>query len=196
MIDHILNPEPVDYDEMDWAGLTAGMTGKILAEMDPASMDVATVNKIKHLNRLANYGMKTPMRSILNFNAVLFRAVENKALSWNNWDKIDQFHTRHLSSLTVAEVTCGTSKIAPGSVTVGGGGGANGGTKKPNWDTLRKSMTDHHICFKFNKGKCDQEEDHDMNGNGKILLHACGLCTFNKRGIVKNHGAQECKPDF
>jgi hypothetical protein len=35
-----------------------------------------------------------------------------------------------------------------------------------------------------------------MNGNGKILLHACGLCTFTKRGIVKNHGAQECKPDF
>ena len=69
--------------------------------------------------------MKTPMRSILNFNAVLFRAVENKALSWNNWDKIDQFHSRHLSSLTVAAVTSGTSKIAPGSVTVGGGGGNN-----------------------------------------------------------------------
>ena len=81
MVDHILNPEPVDYDEMDWAGLTAGMTGKILAEMDPGSMDVATVNKLKHLNRLANYGMKTPMKSILNFNAVLFRAVENRALS-------------------------------------------------------------------------------------------------------------------
>ena len=56
MIDHILNPEPVDYDQMDWAGLTAGMTGEILAEMDPASMDVATVNKIKHLNRLAIMG--------------------------------------------------------------------------------------------------------------------------------------------
>ena len=51
MIDHILNPEPMDYDEMDWAILTAGMTGKILAEMDPTSMDVATVNKLKHLNR-------------------------------------------------------------------------------------------------------------------------------------------------
>ena len=68
------------------------MTGKILAEMDPSSMDTATVNKLKHLNRLANYGMKTPMKSILNFNAVMFRAVENQALTWQNWDKIDQFY--------------------------------------------------------------------------------------------------------
>ena len=202
MIDHILNPEPVDYDEMDWAGLTAGMTGKILAEMDLTSMDVSTVNKIKHLNRLANYGMKTPMKSILNFNAVLFRAVENKALTWNSWDRIDQFHTRHLSSLTVAAATSGVARAgsAPaGTGGVGAGGGGNlqgGGSKKPSGEILRKSMSDHSICFRFNKGKCDQEDDHDLYGNGKILLHACGLCTFNKRGVVKNHGAQECKPDF
>ena len=197
MIDHILNPEPVDYDEMDWASLTAGMTGKMLAEMDPDTMDPATVNKMKHLNRLANYGMKTPIKSILNFNAVLFRAVENKALSWQNWEKIEQFHTRHLSSLTVAAATSGVGKTAPASGSVSGSGG-QGGTpsKKPNWETLKKSMTDHHMCYKFNRGQCDQEEDHDTNGNGKILLHACGKCTFANRGIVKNHGAQECKPDF
>ena len=190
MIDHILNPEPLDYDEMDWASLAAGMTGKILAEMDPAAMDIATVNKLKHLNRLANYGMKTPIKSILNFNAVLFRAVENQTLTWNNWDKIDQFHTRHLSSLTVAAVTSGAGKTAPGSSS---GVASN---KKPSWETLRKSMADHHMCFKFNKGKCDQEDDHDTNGNGKTLLHACGMCAFASRGIVKTHGAQECKPDF
>ena len=197
MIDHILNPETVDYDEMDWASLTAGMTGKILAEMDPSVADTATINKIKHLNRLANYGMKTPMKSILNFNAVLFRAVENKALSWQSWDKIDQFHTRHLSSLTVAAATSGVGKTTSGSVEQAGSVGVTTSKKeKPNWMTLMKSMGEHHICFKFNKGKCDQEEDHDMNGNGKILLHACGLCSYSKRGIVKNHGSQECKPDF
>lgn len=199
MIDHILNPETVDYDEMDWASLTAGMTGKILAEMDPSVTDTATVNKIKHLNRLANYGMKTPMRSILNFNAVLFRAVENKALSWQSWDKIDQFHTRHLSSLTVAAATSGVGKTTSGSgeqVQAGSIGGGSTKKDKPNWVTLMKSMSEHHMCFKFNKGKCDQEEDHDVNGNGTILLHACGLCSYSKRGIVKNHGAQECKPDF
>ena len=190
MIDHILNPEPFDYDEMDWASLTAGMTGKILAEMNPAAIDIATVNKLKHLNRLANYGMKTPVKSILNFNAVLFRAVENQTLSWNNWEKIDQFHTRHLSSLTVAAITSGAGKSASGS----GSGGAS--MKKPSWETLRKSMTEHHMCFKFNKARCDQEDDHDTNGNGKTLLHACGMCAFANRGIVKTHGAQECKPDF
>ena len=69
--------------------VTAGMTGKILAELTPEGViDIATINKLKHVNRLANYGMKTPMRSILNFNAVLFRAIENRALSWDNWDKI------------------------------------------------------------------------------------------------------------
>ena len=44
-------------------------------------MDDTTVNKIKHINRLSDYGMKTPMKSILNFNAVLFRAVEYRALT-------------------------------------------------------------------------------------------------------------------
>ena len=167
MIDHILNPEPVDYDEMDWASLTAGMTGKILAEMNPAAMDIATVNKLKHLNRLANYGMKTPVKSILNFNAVLFRAVENQTLSWNNWDKIDQFHTRHLSSLTVAAVTSGAGKSVSGS----GSGGAS--TKKPSWETLRKSMTEHHMCFKYNKARCDQEDDHDTNSFPAGFLRGC-----------------------
>ena len=32
MIDHILKPEPFDYDEMEWASPLAEMTGKILAE--------------------------------------------------------------------------------------------------------------------------------------------------------------------
>ena len=27
MIDHILKPEPLDYDEMEWASPLAGMTG-------------------------------------------------------------------------------------------------------------------------------------------------------------------------
>ena len=197
MIDHILNPETIDYDDMDWAVLTAGMTGKTLAEMDPTKMDQATVNKIKHLNRLSNYGMKTPMKSILNFNAVLFRAIENKALVWTNWEKIDQFHTRHLSSLTVAAATSGAARAPAGSGSGGGQGAARGGQgKKPDWNTLRASMSDHQICFKFNKGKCDQEDDHDLSGDGRILIHACGSCTYAKRGIVKNHGAQECKPDF
>ena len=203
MIDHVLNPETVDYDDMDWAGLTAGMTGKILAEMNPGMMDAATVNKIKHLNRLSNYGMKTPMRSILNFNAVLFRAVENKSLTWDNWDKIEQFHTRHLSSLTVAAATAGAGKASGGHGGVGGAGGASGGQggqggrkDKPSWNALRESMTKHSICFKFNSGKCDQEDDHDLNGDGRVLLHACGTCTHANRGVVKNHGSKECKPDF
>ena len=32
MIDHILKPEPFDYDEMEWASPLAEMTGKILDE--------------------------------------------------------------------------------------------------------------------------------------------------------------------
>ena len=65
MIGHILNSEQVDYDGMDWASLTAGMSGKILGDMDPA-----TFNKMKTRNFLSNYGTKTPIKSILNFIAV------------------------------------------------------------------------------------------------------------------------------
>ena len=193
MIDHILNPETVDYDSLDWAGLTAGMTGKILAEMDPAVTDMAIINKIKHVNRLANYGMKTPMKSILNFNAVLFRAIENRGLSWDNWDKIEQFHTRHLSSLTVAAATGSVAKPDAGEAQTDHTIKAS---KRVENEALRKAMTAQHICFRFNRGKCDHEDDHDSNGNGLTLLHACGLCSKENRGIVKTHGAQECKPDF
>jgi hypothetical protein len=178
---------------LDWAGLTAGMTGKILAEMDPAVTDMATINKIKHVNRLANYGMKTPMKSILNFNAVLFRAIENRALSWDNWDKIEQFHTRHLSSLTVAAATGSVAKPDAGEAQTDHTIKAS---KRVENEALRKAMTAQHICFRFNRGKCDHEEDHDSNGNGLTLLHACGLCSKENRGIVKTHGGQECKPDF
>ena len=195
MIDHILNPETVDYDNLDWAGLTAGMTGKILAEMDPGVTDNATINKMKHLNRMANYGMKTPMRSILNFNAVLFRAIENRALSWDNWEKIEQFHTRHLSSLTVAAVTASVGSPAVGETPAVIDTSATKG-KRAESEALRKAMVAQHICFKFNRGKCEHEEDHDTNGNGLTLLHACGKCSKDNRGVVKTHGAQECKLDF
>ena len=137
--------------------------------------------------------MKTPMKSILNFNAVLFRAIENRTLTWNDWNKIEQFHTRHLSSLTVAAAT--STPVSGGNGTPAAPGSAVK-AKKTDWETLRKSMVSHHICFKFNRGKCDQEDDHDTNGNGVTLLHACGACSLANRGFVKTHGAQECKPDF
>ena len=151
MIDHVWNPETIDYDEMNWAGLAAWMTGKILAEMDAVATDIATVNKLKHLNRLANYGMKTPMKSILNFNAVLFRAIENRSLSWDNWDKIELFHTRHLSSLTVAAAAIS----ATGKTEVGQGNLGNQTVvagKKVNQKALREAMVSHHMCFMFNRG--------------------------------------------
>ena len=68
--------------------------------------------------------------------------------------------------------------------------------KHVNQKALREAMVSHHMCFMFNRGKCDQEDDHDTNGNNKTLLHACGACVLAKRGVVKTHGAQECKPDF
>ena len=43
MIDHILKPEPLDYDEMEWASLPDGMTGKILAEMESTATDIASL---------------------------------------------------------------------------------------------------------------------------------------------------------
>ena len=45
MIDHILKPEPLDYDEMGWASLPDGMTGKILAEMESTATDIALLGQ-------------------------------------------------------------------------------------------------------------------------------------------------------
>ena len=136
------------------------------------------------------------MRRILNFNAVLFRAIENRALSWDNWDKIEQFHVRHLSSLTVAAATASVAAPVDGGDAQNVPKNASIKTKKDESEALRKAMVAQHICFKFNRGKCDQEEDHDSNGNGLTLLHACGKCSKENRGIVKTHGVQECKPNF
>ena len=45
MIDHILKPEPLDYDEMEWASPPAGMTGKILAEMESTATDIVSLGQ-------------------------------------------------------------------------------------------------------------------------------------------------------
>ena len=44
MIDHILKPESLDYDDMEWAS-PAGMTGKILAEMESTATDIASLGQ-------------------------------------------------------------------------------------------------------------------------------------------------------
>ena len=45
MIDHILKPEPLDYDEMEWASPLAGMTGKSFAEMELTATDIASLRQ-------------------------------------------------------------------------------------------------------------------------------------------------------
>ena len=197
MIDNVLNPETVVYDDMNWASFTAGMTGKILAEMQVGGVDNATINKMKHLNRIANYGMKTQMKSILNFNAVLFRAIENRSLSWDNWEKIELFHTRHLSSLTVAAASSRTEFVDDQQQS-SGQNNTNPNDKKVEGaenKKLRLHTTSHHFCFKFNKGQCEHEDDHDLN-HGVTVIHACGKCSLFNRGVVKTHGSHECKSHF
>ena len=100
-----------------------------------------------------------------------------------------------MSSLTVVAVTAYVGSHAVGETPAVIDTSATKG-KRAESEALRKAMVAQHICFKFNRGKCEHEEDHDTNGNGLTLLHACGKCSKDNRGVVKTHGAQECKLDF
>ena len=84
--------------EMSPTEFAAGYTGKILAEMEEEFRGTQTENKLRHLNRLFHYALDTDFTSVLSFNQKFLRGIEQKNNSWESWDKIQYWHSRHLET--------------------------------------------------------------------------------------------------
>lgn len=102
-LDAVLCPNPPAYADMTIAEFAAGFAGKILAEMPAQFRGSATENQLRHLNRVCHYAMDTSFESVLAFNGAFLRGIEQKVNSWNSWEKIQEWHNRHLDSMKYSD---------------------------------------------------------------------------------------------
>ena len=103
------------------------------------------------------------------------------------------WHSRHLESIRLAGFKPKLDK--PGN----SGGTQKNGSSASDEDLAKKKsknfVPQHFIrskklCIKYQKGVCEFTADHDIGGVN--IVHACALCLFKDRGIVKDHGSKTC----
>ena len=184
LIDSILQPEGVEYDDLNAWELNNGFTAKILALCD-ANTNKEVVTMLMHLNRLNAYGMFAPRSTVLEFNAGFMMGVENKTQSWSNRAKMVDYHDKHLHSLKIASYNKGDNK--------GDKKNSDDGQEKPDKSDKPKKqpctkdwVQKQGICFNYQNDQCGEESGHD-DGNGNATVHCCAWCYYNQRGFKKHN---------
>jgi hypothetical protein len=171
------------------AGYTAMMLMYLPAELD----DTPFANMTRHLNRVMTYSMVSDWKHLLTFSASFFKSCENHAMSFAHWAPMQAWHTRHLESIRLGSFR----RDKPEKPKKGAGNDAPDADAK---DVKKKSknfvpqhfLRSKRLCLKYQNGTCEHTEDHDVAG--VTIVHACGLCLYKERGIIKNHGMKSC-PD-
>lgn len=179
-LDKALTGEPPEYSDMSFPQFFAGMTGKILGEIDRSCVGTATENKLKHLNRVASYACNGSRDTMLAFNSCVFEAVEQNQISWSNWDGIKSLHTKHLDSIRLKVNPNDKPTIAD----------KNERTKDSTYvpDNYMKAQ---NICIKFQSSVCEHEASHEID-SGATVLHICGLCHMAEKKNMSDHGFKVC----
>ena len=134
-----------------------------------------------HLNRIMSYAVDSPWQSILNFNAAFFRSIEQRQSSWENWEKIQIWHSRHLESLKFS---------ANNNKKLGNAGGKDEKSDDSILGVRVDFMRQSKLCFKFQSEVCDLESGH-ISRHGVSLAHSYGFC-LEKSGTVSDHSTKSC----
>lgn len=196
LLDRVMVPNPPEYMDLSWAQFMAGYTAKILTELSPALSGSTTENQLKHLNRMATYGITSSLHSVLAFNAALFIAVENQSVSWVEWPKVEEFHRRHLEAIRMANSASGAARNPTANPDKAG---KDDDKKKDKFYVSKDFMLTSKICMKFQHGSCEMEQSHDLD-NGINVQHVCALCFKLHKVLVPDHGHKSCpvrtKPSF
>ena len=179
-LDRALVGDFPEYVDMSVYQFFAGMTGKILCEIDQSMVGSVTENKLKHLNRVASYGCNTGRESMLTFNAQVLEAIEQNQVSWSNWESIQTLHTKHLDSI---RLKVGNKSNCPENL--------DKSKQKDSTFVPQEYMRSKGICFRFQNGVCEHEGSHTIE-NGSQVLHICGLCHMLKKENVTDHGYKQC----
>ena len=191
-IDSVAKPNGVDYDSMTWQELTNGFTGMMLAECGPNEIPEKILNKIKHLNKLSSYGMFAPIEAILEFNAGYMMNIENMSQDWEDGKKMNEYHNRHLHSLKLNNHVKESKKKKNNDENDDNDDDTSGSGKKKTTKSVRGEkcsrewLASQNICFNYQNDQCDQGSGHD-DGAGKAMIHCCGWCQFQNKGLQNHH---------
>ena len=177
-LDTALVGEFPEYADMTVTQFFAGMTGKILGEMDRSLNGSVTHHQLKHLNRVASYN--TGREGMLTFNACVLEAIEQGQVSWEDWESIQVMHTKHLDSI---RLRVGNKEDMSSN---------NEKSKAKDSSFVPQDyMRSKGICFRFQNGACEHEGSHTIE-NGTEVLHICGLCHMRRNENVTDHGYMLC----
>ena len=113
---------------------------------------------------------------------------EQKANSWEDWDRIKDWHTRNLDSLKLSSLAMRASNTSS--------------DKDLKDDKITKKdeicegvpmsfVKANKLCKRFQSGVCDQNGPHALP-SGTLLSHTCAMCLYKKQGVTHDHGAKSC----
>jgi hypothetical protein len=189
MLDAVVCSDPPEYMNLSAIQFAAGYSAIILSQLPQEMNNSVSANQLKHFNRLFTLAMKSEWDSILKFNRSFFRSIEQRSNNWEEWDRIKDWHSRNLDSLTVSSMV---SK-------------AENPNKNPKFpkdgDKAKKDelcegvpmgfIKSNKLCKKFQSGVCDQTAPHALP-SGTMLSHSCAMCLYKKLGLAHDHGAKAC----
>ena len=156
----------VKYDDLSQPQLSAGLLAIANQEKDFSKKN----NMISYFTRLHQDMIDFNFQAVLGANGVVFSALEEGRLSWNDLDMIFELKSRFLvNSLPLARGDRQQSGHSAGA--------------------SRLRNRNAKPCSKFNTGQCTLPGDHMANGIG--VAHICAFCYT--QGLRFSHSERTCR---
>ena len=177
--------KPPEFYDMDQCQFAAGAAATILMQLPADQSDSVTANMLKHYNRLFTYTAKFSWKQVLTLHHKFMAALEQRTMSWSDWNTIKRWHLLKLESLYASKDEAKSEKQVKDLPDP---------SKKLSFGVEVGVIKASNLCVKFQGENCSQEPDHlSPHGGETTLAHHCAWC-FHKVSprVSANHSARNC----
>ena len=111
-------------------------------------------------------------------HAAFLHSVEQRQNSWDSWERISYWHSRHLDAMRMTTQSK-TPKTEP----------VKDRSKEKICGIEVSFMQESKLCMKYQSNQCELESGHPNPHGKSSLSHSCAFCLFKSKDVA-DHSAQ------
>ena len=197
-VDKLVQPVVVPHKSLSPRLFYSGLITKMFSELDPAIRGSYSENQLHFAMEVSKLALVMPWEEIIAITNSFFCALEQRAINWESWERLDTWLRKATDSLRTRAAFSSSSLVTTGKRSALDTVTAPTDPKKRKGEVCgvpTEWIRAQGICIKWNGVVGCQEASTHKIGKDDVR-HVCSTCAKKGKPDVSSHPARSCEEKF